>query len=126
MIPLWVLVSVLGDRLGIPEAPQTGTNAQVILGSLPGTLFNLSIHAIYFTALVGAFGATLGKWVLRLRVVRMDGGRLTYGLSFMRWFTEIFSLLPLGLGYLWIALSPSKRAWHDYLCDTRVMRLFSR
>jgi len=35
----------------------------------------------------------------------------------------LVSLLPLGLGFLWILFDPEKRAWHDRLSRTRVVVL---
>ncbi|MCA9638445.1 MAG: RDD family protein, partial [Myxococcales bacterium] len=62
------------------------------------------------------------KLVLGLRVVRFsDGGKVPYGLALGRSLAELISLLPPRLGFLWVGLTPSKRAWHDYLCDTRVV-----
>jgi uncharacterized RDD family membrane protein YckC len=33
------------------------------------------------------------------------------------------SALPLGLGFLWVAFSPKKQAWHDRLAGTLVVRI---
>lgn len=119
---LWGVTELLESRLGLPqEAPSHATTQQEIAFILPLLLLWQTTAMLYETVFVGTWSGTIGKLVLGLRVIRSDGKKPTYGLSFMRWVGSFFSLLPLGLGYLWVAMSPSKRAWHDYLCDTRVV-----
>lgn len=65
---------------------------------------------------------TLGKAAVRLRVVGPDGGRLTLGRSVARNLAKFLSYLPLGLGFLWAAVSRQGRAWHDMLSKTLVVR----
>lgn len=64
---------------------------------------------------------TLGKTVLRLRVVGPDGGRLTPARAAARSLGKLLSYLPLGLGFLWAAFSKQKHAWHDMLAKTTVV-----
>lgn len=39
-----------------------------------------------------------------------------------RYFAYFVSLLPLGLGYLWVAFDGKKQGWHDKLAGTVVVR----
>ena len=39
----------------------------------------------------------------------------------LRYFGYILSMLPLGLGYLWILIDRNNRAWHDRLANTIVI-----
>ena len=82
--------------------------------SLMGTLYSI--------ILVGAAGGTVGKLVLGLHIVRVDGRKVGYGRAFARYLASTLSALCLGLGYLWIVFNKDKRGWHDYLCDTKVVR----
>lgn len=66
-------------------------------------------------------GQTLGMASWQLRVEREDGGTLTWGDTFRRLAAAVLSLLPAGLGWLWIVVDPGKRAWHDRLSHTRVV-----
>ena len=66
---------------------------------------------------------TLGKAALGLRVLGPDGGRMRLGRSAWRNILKILSCLPLGLGFLWAAFSKEKRAWHDIIAKTRVIRV---
>jgi uncharacterized RDD family membrane protein YckC len=40
-----------------------------------------------------------------------------------RYCAYFLSALPFGLGFLWVAFSPKKQAWHDRLAGTLVVRI---
>jgi uncharacterized RDD family membrane protein YckC len=115
----------LDDRMGVPSSAALDRMPleQALLAVVPAMLLGLAIFCLYEMIMVGTWGGTAGKLMLGLRIVRhSDGGKVPYGLALGRSLAAIISFIPFGLGYLWIALSPSKRGWHDYLCDTRVVR----
>lgn len=118
-----VIQTLLADRLGISAGDVDHLPWQeALLRMLPEMLLYTAINAVYAMVMIGTWGGTLGKLLFGLRVVRhSDGGKVPYGLALGRSLAEYVSLAAAGLGYLWIALSPSKRGWHDYLCDTRVV-----
>jgi uncharacterized RDD family membrane protein YckC len=122
-ILLALVQALLADRLGISAGNIDHLPWQEgLLRILPELVFGSAVTAVYAMIMVGTWGGTLGKLILGLRVVRhSDGGKVPYGLALGRSLAEFMSLIPIGLGYVWIALSPSKRGWHDYLCDTRVV-----
>jgi len=67
--------------------------------------------------------ATPGKMVLGVKIVdARTGGRLSVGQCVGRYFAYLVSMLPLGLGFLWIAFDKRKQAWHDKLAGTVVIR----
>jgi uncharacterized RDD family membrane protein YckC len=66
-------------------------------------------------------GQTLGMQSWRLRVERDDGARLTWADALRRLGAAVLSILPCGLGFLWILFDREKRAWHDRLSHTRVV-----
>jgi len=68
-------------------------------------------------------GQTLGMASWRLRVEREDGTLLGWGDALRRLGWAVISLLPLGLGFLWVLFDPERRAWHDRLSRTRVVVL---
>ena len=71
-----------------------------------------------------ARGATLGKQAIGMRIVRADGARLSFGRATARYFlkTLITPLVPFGIGYLLAAFTARKRALHDLLADTLVLK----
>ena len=90
--------------------------------TLTAQLLNLLIAAVYSTYLVGRYGATLGKMACGLKVVRPDGGSVSYLRALGRHFAEFVSGLILMIGYIMAAFDSEKRALHDHICNTRVVR----
>ncbi len=75
----------------------------------------------YFVLLHGMAGTTVGKWVFGLRVVGANKAPVSYGQAMMRWLGYV-AFAFFGIGFLWILLSREKRAWHDLLARTWVIR----
>ncbi|MEW5735250.1 MAG: RDD family protein [Thermodesulfobacteriota bacterium] len=77
---------------------------------------------LYSTLFVGALSATPGKMLFRLRVELPDGGRVGFGRAFARCLAEMLSAAIILLGYVMAGFDPEKRALHDRLAGTRVVR----
>jgi uncharacterized RDD family membrane protein YckC len=75
----------------------------------------------YEVFFVGKYGATPGKMICRLRVVRPDNDRLTYGRATGRFFANFLSGIMCYVGYIMAGFDDEKRALHDRICDTRVV-----
>lgn len=70
-----------------------------------------------------ARGQTLGKKVLRMRVVREDGGTPGFWTMLVReTLGKWLSGLIFGLGYLWILIDREHQGWHDKLLRTYVVQ----
>tara|TARA_B110000967_G_scaffold167306_1_gene175776 strand:+ start:1229 stop:1774 length:546 start_codon:yes stop_codon:yes gene_type:complete len=69
------------------------------------------------------FQATPGKMATSLKLVdAKTGNTITTGQSIGRYFAQILSLIPFGLGYFWIAFDRKNQSWHDKLAGTVVIR----
>lgn len=85
-----------------------------------------AIQTVYFVCFNGFFSATPGKHLFRLRIERADGSPLRFSGAFIRY---VFGLLTqatmifYGIGYILALIDPQKRALHDFLAKTRVVRL---
>ena len=66
--------------------------------------------------------ATLGKKILGLKVVDLNGNRISFGQSTGRFFASILSGLILGIGYLMVAFNPKKQGLHDQIAGTYVIK----
>jgi uncharacterized RDD family membrane protein YckC len=77
----------------------------------------------YFAVGWGLAGATIGKWILGLRIVDHQG-RSPIGLSraFLRLAAYSVSSVTFGMGHLLVVLRPDRRALHDILAGTWVVR----
>jgi uncharacterized RDD family membrane protein YckC len=75
----------------------------------------------YFVMLHTMSGKTIGKALFRLRVVGADHNAIGYGRALLRWL-GMLATAPLVLGFLWVLWSREKRAWHDFIAATWVIR----
>ncbi|MGC9403190.1 RDD family protein [Vibrio genomosp. F10 str. 9ZC157] len=67
--------------------------------------------------------ATPGKIAFKLQVVNADTGLpLTPGKSALRYVAYYVSIIPLCLGFIWVAFSSKKQGWHDLIAKTVVVR----
>jgi uncharacterized RDD family membrane protein YckC len=66
-------------------------------------------------------GQTPGKMLLRIRIIDIDGRGSSWPQALLRPVGYVISWLPAGLGFLWAAVPPEKRALHDRLLGTRVV-----
>lgn len=81
-----------------------------------------ALFLLLWTALLEAWrGRTLGDAILGLRVVQSDGWEPSKPRVVLRMLGNILNITTLGLGWLWIIVSPSRRAFHDYLSGTFVV-----
>jgi uncharacterized RDD family membrane protein YckC len=95
-------------------------------GLLVKTLYQFYLLAICFLFYGGFWvrgGQTLGMRTWRIKLVRNDGGPITWNDALKRFASALLSLLCLGLGFLWVIYDRDKLAWHDRLSGTRLVRL---
>jgi uncharacterized RDD family membrane protein YckC len=57
-----------------------------------------------------------------LKVMRPDGEKISYARACGRTFAEGISSAILCIGYILVAFDEERRALHDRICDTRVIR----
>jgi uncharacterized RDD family membrane protein YckC len=81
------------------------------------------IRAAYGIVFHWLWGQTLGKMALQIKVVSMDGGPLSFGQATGRYFATFLSALILCIGFIMAGIRSDKRALHDLLAGTRVVRL---
>jgi uncharacterized RDD family membrane protein YckC len=78
--------------------------------------------AVYGALLWHFRGSTVGGIIFGLKVVRIDGKPSDWMTMCVRALACFFSLIVVGLGFLWIAFDPQKQAWHDKIAGTVVVR----
>ncbi len=123
-IILGVVNFVFGIVLGIIGLSAMGgddpSQGMLIQGML--TLINMAIYVFYETFFVGKWGATIGKMACGLKIVTPEGEPISYLRSFGRYFAKIVSSFVLCIGYIMVGFDDEKRALHDRMCSTRVIR----
>ncbi len=82
----------------------------------------LSIKLIYHTVLVWQNGMTLGKYLMKIRVIELETGRIpNFQRSFLRASVRIPSELLFYLGFLMAFFVPLKQTLHDKLSNCVVI-----
>jgi len=80
------------------------------------------LHALYSIILVTLYGATLGKMAVGLKIVAENGSKISAARATGRYFAEYVSYLTLCIGHLMVIFDDQKRALHDHICSTRVIK----
>jgi len=78
---------------------------------------------IYSTVSIGSWGRTAGKAALGIKVVRLDGSRVSHSLAFFRTLVYCLNFFTLGFSFLLILWTKKKRGFHDFLCNTIVIKV---
>ena len=90
------------------------------------SLFNLSVlilFSIYNTFYIAKSGATIGKKLLRLKVVDLNYGNVSLKQTLIRETVgKLISFLLLGIGSIFILVDKNKQALYDKLARTYVVK----
>ena len=109
--------AVIGGAESALESESGGPLLFFVINVLP-TIFSI-LYGLLFT---WKLGGTPGKLALGLRVVTASGDEIGCWRSLGRVFGEMLSGILLCLGYIIAAFDSEKRALHDHICGTRVIR----
>ena len=84
----------------------------------------ISVLPVLFSLLFWFYkSSTPGKMLFRSKIVDARTGGKPSKLQFVgRYFSYFLSLLPLGLGFFWVAWDERKQGWHDKLSGTIVVK----
>ena len=109
-----------------PRTIQTGdpTALAPVLATVFGTAFFVSVGfcLLYFVGFNAALGATPGKLILGMRIVKTDGSKIGVGIAMVRYLLQsVFALFTLGLAYIVILVNSEQRGWHDQVAGTMVV-----
>jgi uncharacterized RDD family membrane protein YckC len=121
---LFVIGLIVGTLYSaIVPAPRTLEELEQQLSAV--NLLGLLTSALYYVYfLTNRDGQTPGKAALGIRIVKLNGARLTAWDAILRnvigYTISAFFLL---LGYLWILVDGRRQGWHDKLASTVVIKV---
>jgi len=70
----------------------------------------------------GSKQATFGKRIMGIKVIGADGGRISFARATGRTFSKMVSYAVMYVGFIMAGLTNRKRALHDYIAQTYVVR----
>jgi uncharacterized RDD family membrane protein YckC len=89
---------------------------------VPMAAFLLLLNGGYLIAFTTAGGQTLGKMLTHIRVTAEGGGRVDMRGAVLRAIGILLTVALLGIPYLAVFFSQQRRALHDRLAGTRVIK----
>lgn len=103
----------------------------LVVGLMPAQPSPLArlLHQAYLVLVAGAYliwfwrhgGQTLAMKTWRIRLERVDGGRLTLGQAWLRYLVAAAGVMCFGLGLAWALFDPDRQFLHDRLARTRLV-----
>ena len=88
----------------------------------PGNIFLLAL-AGYGALMWKLKSTTIGGIICNLRVVRTDGRDIEWETAIVRALSCFLSLVPAGLGFVWMTFDSNRQTWHDKIAGTVVVRM---
>jgi uncharacterized RDD family membrane protein YckC len=124
---LLTALAAVALRIPLPSGKELGPDLVVagILDRSPlavgGAGLLLCICGLYQFSFGGITGQTVGKRLLRLRVISRRGTTPGSLRGLLRFAAMLVSVLPAGLGWVWALFDRERRALHDHLAGTYVI-----
>lgn len=124
-----ILIFSVPNHLGVDTSFIRGSfspeelNMLILSSTLVVSIVWLLISTTYHAAMLVAYGQSLGKMVTGIKVLTVEGDRLTWGTAILRSATAlVLSRQILYLGYIWAFFQPQHQAWHDMIARTFVVK----
>lgn len=104
------------------EVTEAVVQSNAIQGFFVGTLFwGTAYWLLNWVVLQAMTGATLGKHVFKLKLVRTDGSELEWSTVLGRTLVFSLSLIFFGLGLIPILVTRKSQGLHDFIFKTEVI-----
>ena len=88
-----------------------------------GQLLGIVVVWLYYAIMESSkYQATIGKKIFGLRVVDLDGNRISFGKATGRHFGKFISMLTVLIGYFMIGWTKRKQGLHDKMAGCLVVR----
>jgi uncharacterized RDD family membrane protein YckC len=114
----------MGLTLGADATTQADVEALQLQAQLVGLVIGLIVGLVYYVYIPPRWdGKTVGKSAMNIHIVKADGSPVTHGTMFLRDFIGKFlSALIFMIGYIMAFFDDEKRALHDRIASTRVVK----
>lgn len=117
MLLSFLLIIALGDSFF-----EAKTLEEMILLTNKFVLEYMAMKIVYQAFFVMQYGATLGKIVMKIRVIEIKTLQTpNVVVALNRSFVRVVSEMLFYLGFLWGVMDPSRQTWHDKSAKTLVI-----
>lgn len=115
----WILVSLI-----------TGFVSWIITGVFAGDEAFRKINTLFFFQIYGVYsilmessksGATVGKMILKIKIVSLENKQLSVPQAFFRYFARLFSFFTAGFGCVMALFTLKRQGLHDQITKTLVI-----
>ena len=107
---------------GLIDGLIVGVIPGMIIRGSNGNILSFLLGLGYSVWMLSTYSATVGMMVLKIKITKESGNKITYQDAVLRYFASILSGIALALGYLWMIWDPKKQTWHDHIAKTVVVR----
>lgn len=122
LIDTIIIVVIVGPLMYLFYGDSYLDSGDLILGGMD-LLLNYLLPIIAVIAFWILKSATPGKMMIKAIIVDANTGMPpTSSQYIIRYFAYIISIIPLGLGLMWVIWDNRKQGWHDKLARTVVIR----
>lgn len=111
-VPLWFVKLLASDSIVFKN---------ILFGYDIFDIINFCLFSAYFIIMTYTCGRTVGKMLMKIRVVSAGGQELTFGQVCFREIIGKYLSGILYIGYILVGIDGEKRGIHDMLADTRVI-----
>lgn len=117
-----LFIGYFAVRFGVEDINGSPSFELILRLAIPFFLIYFPLFIIYFTTFCFVGGQTPGKMIFGIKVVSGDGGGINLGFSLVRSLGYFASSFFFGLGFLIALLNRRRRALHDLLSGSYVVR----
>jgi len=124
MTTFWFLLSQVTDffRLDEPVRQLLGAYIDVpLLSRISASIIYILFAQFYFAFFWSLVEYTPGKLILGLRVIRLNGNRISFWRALVRSFCYFLSSLLFFAGFILIIFDKKRQALHDKIAGTLVI-----
>ena len=101
-----------------------GFDSAFLLVIITSYLCGILVAWLYFALGDGsARQGTFGKRIMGLRVTGVNGDKIGFGRASLRYVGRLLGVLTMLIGFLIALVTPRRRALHDYVAGTVVVRV---
>jgi len=106
-----IVFSIIGGLIGL--------NVDLIGGGLVSIVLGAGYQWYFLTQ---HNGQTIGKMIMGLRVIKVDGTPISDSDALLRYVGYFIGLTVLMLGFIWAIFDENNQGWHDKLARTYVVK----